>query len=169
MLPQSLVHILQSHVAESVAILAVTVLVLLITLAWAMSRLAKLTRMYARLTRGVSGGNLEEVLGNHLDTVTGMSGRVSHLEELTSRLSAVQSTCYQRAGLVRFDAFEDVGGCQSFSLALLDSVGDGVVISGIYSRTDVRVYTKQIISGKATQKLSDDEVKAVAKAQEPRP
>lgn len=169
MLPQSLNHILQSHVADSIAALTLALIALLLLLAWAMTRLAKLTRMYARLTRGVSGGNLEEVLGEHLDTVTGMSGRVAALESVTADLSAVQATCYRKAGLVRFDAFEDVGGSQSFSLALLDGGGDGVVISGIYSRSDVRVYTKQIVAGKASQKLSEDELKAVAKAQEPRP
>ena len=66
-------------------------------------------------------------------------------------------TCLQRSHLVRYDAFEDVGGEQSFSLALLNAQNDGVVITSVHSRMDSRVYAKYIQAGRASHALSQEE------------
>ena len=67
-------------------------------------------------------------------------------------------------GLVRYDAFEDVGGQQSFSLAMLDAQQNGVVLTGVYSRSDVRVYAKAIRQGQPSHPLSEEELQAVQTA-----
>ena len=68
-------------------------------------------------------------------------------------------------GVVRFDAFEDMGGRLSFSAALLDARGDGVVITSINGRQDTRCYAKQVRSGSSPQNLSDEEREAIRVAQ----
>jgi len=65
---------------------------------------------------------------------------------------------------VRYNAFDDVGGNQSFSLALLDGRADGVVISGHLGRGATRVYVKAILDGRAEVPLADEEVGALADA-----
>ena len=55
--------------------------------------------------------------------------------------------CVQRVGMARFDAFDDVGGEQSFALALLDANNTGVVVTSLYGRQDCRVYIKGINKG----------------------
>jgi hypothetical protein len=70
----------------------------------------------------------------------------------------------RRVGLVRYDAFEDVGGRLSFSCALLDDHGKGVVITSINGRQDTRVYAKPITEGRSPYNLSVEEEEAIKQA-----
>ena len=69
-------------------------------------------------------------------------------------------------GLVRYDAFEDVGGRLSFSCALLDDLGTGVVMTSINGRHDTRVYAKPVSEGQSAYSLSIEEEEAIRKAME---
>ena len=69
-----------------------------------------------------------------------------------------------RIGLIRFDAFEDAGGAQSFALALMDDDGDGIVLSSLHSRPTTRVYVKAIRRGVADAPLSEEETRALRDA-----
>ena len=63
--------------------------------------------------------------------------------------------------VVRYDALNEMSGQLSFSLALLNSSGDGVVLSSINSRTETRTYAKPVLAGKGGQELSPEETQAV--------
>lgn len=67
-------------------------------------------------------------------------------------------------GLVRFDAFEDTGGGQSFALALIDDEGDGVILTSLHSRQTTRVFVKDIRGGVADAPLSVEEEGALREA-----
>jgi len=69
-----------------------------------------------------------------------------------------------RTAMVRFDAFPDIGGEQSFALAALDRNMNGVVITSLYGRNESRIYAKEIINGQSSHTLSDEEKEALAKA-----
>ena len=73
-----------------------------------------------------------------------------------------------RVGLVRYDAFSEVGGENSFSLAVLDDAGDGVVVTSIVGREEGRVYCKGIIEGRPDRALSDEERLAINAARDVR-
>jgi hypothetical protein len=66
--------------------------------------------------------------------------------------------------VVRYDAFGDMGGHLSWSLALLDDVGDGVVLTSIHGRTDARTYAKNLSGWSSQQQLSPEEEDAVSHA-----
>ncbi len=151
--------------AVLIALLAMNVL-LLILLALTLNWLGRLSRLYRRLTKGTSGGNLEEVLNEHMATVADVSRRIEALEQMTAELAAVQQRCLQHVGVVRFDAFEEVGGEQSFALALLDARNHGLVMSSVFSRTDVRVYAKALVEGRPSHSLTKEEQQAIGKAAE---
>jgi uncharacterized protein DUF4446 len=70
----------------------------------------------------------------------------------------------RNAGMVRYDAFEDVGGRLSFSCALLDDRGSGVVLTSINGRQDTRVYAKPIAGGSSPYNLSTEEEEAIRQA-----
>ena len=70
----------------------------------------------------------------------------------------------RHVGLVRYDAFEDVGGRLSFSCALLDDHGTGVVVTSINGRQDTRVYAKPIAEGQSSYNLSVEEEEAIRQA-----
>jgi hypothetical protein len=126
----------------------------------------KLTRKYERLMRGSSGANLEQILEEYLQIVTGYSHRLEELEGVVRQLGEVQQGCVQRVGLVRFDAFEDVGGEQSFAVVLLDAHRNGVVLSSVYSRNEMRVYAKRLFNGKPSHPLTREEEQALQQAEE---
>jgi len=67
----------------------------------------------------------------------------------------------QKVGLVRFNPFREVGGNQSFSIALLDGTDSGVVITSLYTRNENRIYGKPIKNGQSEYLLSEEEKKAI--------
>jgi len=70
----------------------------------------------------------------------------------------------QKTGIVRFNPFSEIGGDQSFSVALLDANNDGVVITSLYTREGNRVYGKPIKNSQSEYQLSDEEKNAINKA-----
>ncbi|WP_183099470.1 DUF4446 family protein [Nocardioides pelophilus] len=66
--------------------------------------------------------------------------------------------------VVRYDAFEEMGGRLSWSLALLDDGGDGVVLTSIRGRNEARTYAKSVTSWRSDQELSPEETEAIAHA-----
>jgi hypothetical protein len=66
--------------------------------------------------------------------------------------------------IVRYDALHEMSGQLSFSLALLNAVGDGVVLSSINGRAETRTYAKPVRAGKGVQELSPEEAQAVHSA-----
>ena len=163
-MPDSFLQLVASYRDTIIAGQWIAIILLMVCMLVALSRLGKLNRQYARLTRNTSGGNLEEVLRGYMDSVEQSGSRIENLENAVSNLNERQKGCLQRVGLVRFDAFEDVGGEQSFAVVVLDGERNGVALSSIYSRNDVRVYAKAIENGAAAHKLSDEEQSAMVQA-----
>lgn len=70
----------------------------------------------------------------------------------------------QHVGLVRFDAFDDMGGKLSFAAALLDGEGNGFVLSSINGRAETRIYAKPVERGLSQITLSDEEMESIRRA-----
>ena len=81
-----------------------------------------------------------------------------------SRLDKISELSFQKIGLVRFNPFRDVGGDQSFSIALLDLRNNGFIITSIYGREGNRIYSKAIKDSKSEYSLSEEEKEAIKKA-----
>jgi hypothetical protein len=116
------------------------------------------------ITRGSDGRSLESILDDHLEKVFAMARQLDDVAARTVILEAAQRKAFQRVGLVRFNPFEDTGGNQSFTLALLDAAGDGWVLSSLHARQGTRIYAKAIKSGRADAELSEEESAALAQA-----
>ncbi len=131
------------------------------------SRVNRMLHQYQRLIRGGAGGNLEELLDRQLEMSEGTVARVDDLEGSQAELRDAIRQTIQRVGLVRFNPFSDTGGDQSFSIALLDGDGDGLVVSSLFSRSDTRVFAKPIQGGQSKYHLTEEEQQAIALAQDP--
>lgn len=132
-------------------------------------QVSKLNQRIGQITGGVEGGDLEEILSHHLETVHQV-GR--DLDELTARIAILESTSrhhFTRQGLIQFNPFPDTGGNQSFALALLDESDDGFIVSSLHSRTGTRIYAKAVTGGKADTSLSAEEQEAIDDARSKRP
>lgn len=73
---------------------------------------------------------------------------------------------YQKVGLVKYDAFNEMGGKLSFSLALLNRKNDGFIINAMHSREGCYTYIKEIINGNSVIMLADEEREALDMALE---
>src|ERR1051326_3316164 len=133
-------------------------------LVYLFARTSRMNRRYSSLMRSIAGGDVEGALREYSDTIGEFGDRVEALEKEVSRLDAGQKRCIQRVGMVRFDAFDDVGGEQSFSLALMDAERNGITISSLYGRSHARIYAKSIDSGKPSHTLTQEESKALGSA-----
>jgi hypothetical protein len=142
--------------------LAACVAVLLVWCGVTTIRVSRLSRRLRSLTRGSDSGSLEDTIAAQMASVEDAMHRMDRLEQAVAGLQAQLPECIQYTNLVRYDAFDDVGGEQSFSLALLNGHGDGLVVTSVYSRTHMRVYAKQIRDGQSTHALSAEEQRALA-------
>ena len=85
-------------------------------------------------------------------------------DQVTAELHALRqdvSTSLRHMAVVRYDAFGDMGGHLSWSMALLDDGGDGVVVTSIHGRSDARTYAKNVTGWSANQQLSPEEEEAI--------
>ncbi|MCU1659788.1 MAG: hypothetical protein JWO57_4444 [Pseudonocardiales bacterium] len=145
----------------------------------ALRTLAKLRRATSVLTRGGAGEHgresVVEATERHAAQTALLGEQVAQLrgyveQTCAATVAQVQSSTADLSGavrnvaLVRYDAFSDVSGRLSFSLALLDDDGDGIAISAIAGRTDTRVYAKGVAGGKGEHELSPEEQQALTSA-----
>ena len=89
------------------------------------------------------------------------------IKEAFLKIKNLESICertIQKTGIVRFNPFNDMGGNQSFVIALLDDKNNGFVISSLFVKEGNRVYAKEIKGGKSDHLLSGEEKEAIAKA-----
>jgi hypothetical protein len=106
----------------------------------------------AELDRGF--GSLNDYV---TDVVAGLDARLGAAEGRLDGAVAFH-------GLVRYDAYNEMSGRQSTSIALLDSRGSGIVISSIHHRDQARLYAKQVVAGRAELELSPEEEEAMRAA-----
>jgi hypothetical protein len=150
-----------------VVALVVAVVVLAAWVAWLQRSEALLRRRLRRvLPEGQSGG-IDEVLERQLKRIDSLTERVDALNKLHRELEDLSQRTIQKVAVIRYNPFSDTGGDQSFAIALLDSLGNGVVLSSLHSRTDTRVFAKAVQGGRSKYQLSDEEQDAIKKALAP--
>jgi hypothetical protein len=94
----------------------------------------------------------------------GLRHDVDLLRTELAQTRADLATALRHVAVVRYDAFDDLAGRLSFSAALLDDDGDGVVLSSINGRSETRTYAKGVTAGGSGHPLSPEEKEAVARA-----
>jgi hypothetical protein len=145
----------------------VAVVVLAVWVAWLQRSEALLRRRLRRvLPEGQSGG-IDEVLERQLKRIDSLTERVDALNKLHRELEDLSQRTIQKVAVIRYNPFSDTGGDQSFAIAMLDSLGNGVVLSSLHSRTDTRVFAKAVQGGRSKYQLSDEEQDAIKKALAP--
>lgn len=124
----------------------------------------KLRTRYTSLIEGVGAKNVEDALLAYLEAAGRLERRTTALETGLKNLESEVSTHLQNFGMVRYNAFEGVGGEQSFSLALLDDAANGLVLTGIFGHAETRVYAKPIEGGISKYLISPEETRAIETA-----
>jgi len=145
-------------------LLFVTLGVVLVWLATLEFRLMRLTKTLRMLFSGRTGGDLEAVLREYMERMDRTDETIKTFNARATEIERKAPFNVSHVGVVRFNPFADKGGDQSFAVAFLDDHGDGVVFTGLHSRTDVRVYAKPIVGGISTYPLTNEESEAIHRA-----
>lgn len=159
-------NFLAAYQTELLIGLALIVLVQMLLIFSINSRLGRISKLLRSLVTGPTGEDLEAKLARCLAESEQAMERSTHLEQRLSGVADEMQGCVQRMGLVRYDAFGDVRGEQSFSLALLDGQNYGTIITALFGRNDSRFFGKSIRAGKPDQTLSEEENQALQMALE---
>ncbi len=128
------------------------------------SRMKRFQKAYVSLQTFISGTKLEDLLKANLKEVRELSQQVSNHSSRLEQAENKLRSGIDRAELIRFNSFDNMGAELSFALALLNQEGTGVVLTGIHSIEECRVYAKPIEKGQALVKLAQEEKQAIEKA-----
>jgi hypothetical protein len=153
--------LLTDNLALVLGVLALVVIVLLVVVTVQSVRLGRALGAYRRLVGEGAGGNLGDVLGQHMERVDGVMVRLDEVRATHETIERRTRRSLQHIGMVRFNPFEDTGSDQSFAIALLDDSRDGVVISSLHGRANTRVFAKPVEGGASSHHLSDEEAQAI--------
>lgn len=160
---------LADHSASVLLILIVGALGVLLALYILGRKIAADHGKWRRLLDGARGETLEKLLYDHLREQMMTQERLEVLDTQVSELQRKGLNSKQFVGLVRYDAFPDVGGSQSFALAIYDERGDGCIVTSLVGRSDCRVYCKPLSAGRSDRTLSQEEQRAVREARSDAP
>lgn len=141
--------------------LAVLLLVCMVSV-WV--SLFRLRRRYRMLLQGSDGQDLGQLLNEFMRKISVLESKILALGHQQKCFEKVSDKAMAGLGVVRFSAFENVGGDQSFAIALLDRSGNGVVLTSLFGTNESRFYAKPIKHQASEYNLSKEETAAIAKA-----
>lgn len=142
--------------------LAVLALVFLFWLAYLQISLGKMKQKNKEFFVGGKVKNLEELLLANAQNLKALDKDIQELYNISNQINALSFRGFHKIGLVRYNPFKDVGGDQSFALAMLNGKNNGVTLNSLYTRDGSRVYAKSIVGGKSDKHpLTDEEKQAI--------
>lgn len=118
------------------------------------------------MTKLGKGQDLDAMLKKYVNDVREVKKDNDEIKAYYIKLDKDISSCIQKTGLVRYNAFQDVGSDLSFAIALLDRENNGVVLNGLYGSESSNIYAKPIKNGKSSYQLSDEEQYALEIAEQ---
>ena len=155
---------LKNNAGLFITLLFLLDLVLLAAVFMLFRQLSLLRRNITILKRGAEGSSLVEKVASQALQISELFRLLDEHAAQKDYLTDVLAGALQRVAVVRFDAFEDMGGKLSYSVAMLDENGDGVIFTSIYGRNENRTYAKAVRAGKASHVLSQEEEEALRRA-----
>jgi hypothetical protein len=127
-------------------------------------RLRRLRSRYESIFSDEEDASLGSAVERLAAQLSKMNERTERLVVRTEQIDKALAHAVQGIGFVRYSAFEDTGGDQSFSLALVDGEGDGMVISALYGRDATRVYAKPVEGWTSSRSMTSEEEQALENA-----
>ena len=147
-----------------VIILLVIIIALIVGLVLTIRRLEYVNRKYYVIMSGKRGKDLEKVILTRFKEMDKVKANARRVTSEHKKFKGHLDSCIDKVGLVKYDAFDNLAGNLSFSLALLNQDNSGVVLNTLHSREGCYTYAKEIIKGESYIALSEEEKSAIKKA-----
>ena len=142
-------------------ILQVVLIVLLIILN---NKYRYLQKSYTTFMKGRKGKSLEKSIFKKFEELEEIADLVNENKEKIKDISKKMEGHYQKAGIVKYDAFHEMGGNLSFALTMLDQNNNGWIFNAMHSREGCYTYIKEIVKGESYIELSEEEQQCLEKA-----
>lgn len=147
-----------------VLLLIVLVIILTVITVSVSIRVSRLSRRYHVFMKGKDGQSMERIFTQKFRELERLSERGENHQYDISMLKKQFEGTLNKYGIVKYDAFDDVGGKMSFALAMLDSKNTGFILDAIHSRDNCFLYLKEIVKGESYIMLSEEEIEALKQA-----
>lgn len=139
------------------------ILFILVVILFSMNK--KLKKKYMKFMIGATGQSLEDSFTEKFDELKLVKNDVEEAKNHLEKIDRTLLNTYQKLGIVKYDAFEEIGGQLSFALALLTQTNNGFLINCVHSsREGCYTYIKEIKNGQASVMLSEEENRALEAA-----
>lgn len=137
------------------------ILILFILLIIQISKASKLKKKYEKFMTGKDAKSLEKEISGLFEDINLMKVTVDKNKKDIRKLFHNMEYTYQKCGIVKYDAFQQMGGKLSFSLALLNERNDGFILNSVHSSDGCYSYTKEIVGGECKISLGEEEENAL--------
>lgn len=144
--------------------MAVVMAVMLVFLIINSVKIKKMKLTYTSFMSGKDGKSLEEVILKRFKEVDELKKEDAPKKVQLDDINESLRYAFSKMGMVKYDAFNEMGGKLSFALALLDNRNNGFLINAMHSREGCYTYVKEIINGESYINLGEEEKKALNKA-----
>ena len=145
--------------------MAGVIFIMFIMLIVTMAKNASMRKKYKVFMDGESGKNLEKSI---LDKFASIDTLEANVDDIYGQIKAINGqlvTAYQKIGLVKYDAFKEIGGKLSFVLVLLTAENNGFILNSMHSSKEgCYTYSKEVVNGEAFVILSEEEQQALEEA-----
>ena len=146
----------------NIVLLIITCISFLISI-YCMYKTKKNEKTYVNFMKKIGNGtNLDDMLKKYIADLNLVKQDNEQIKAYYTKLDNDINNSIQKLGLVRYNAFKDVGSNLSFTLALLDRANNGVVLNGLYGSTSSNIYAKPVKNGQSKYPLSDEEIEAIS-------
>lgn len=147
-----------------IIVLFIMVVILFLVTLHLSSKLRRVSKRYERFMKGKNAEDLDGLMHEMIDRMDKIErAHQKSTIQIEEGLNNIGST-YKKMGLVKYDAFKEMGGNLSFALALLNSENNGFIINTMHGRESSYTYVKEIVNGEAFSTLGEEEKEALEKA-----
>ena len=141
-----------------VLLLIVLIIVMMIMTVSMSLRLSRLNQKYRSFMKGKDAQSLEKLFHQRFKEIDKLNKQNELTKKNLADLKKIQGMTLNKYGIVKYDAFDDVGGKMSFALAMLDKENTGFILNAIHSRDNCFLYLKEIVKGESYIMLSAEEI-----------
>lgn len=164
---QNLENLINANIIYVIGGILLVLLVFLIWNIWLQIQLSGIKKKNRQFFSGNKVKNLEDLLLNQARNLKMLDKDIQELYNISNQVNNLAYRGFHKLGVIRFNPFKDVGGNQSFSIALLNGKNNGFTISSLFTREGARIYTKSITAGTSEKHpLTEEEKEAIKMAME---
>ncbi len=145
-------------------LLFILIIILIFVVIFQMVSIISLKRRFGRFMTGRNAQSLEEGIAGIFRDISMLKEHDLRFKSDIKEIKANLLECYQKVGVVKYDAFREMGGQLSFSIALLDKQDNGFILNSVHSANGCYTYTKEIKNGVSYIDLAEEEREALSRA-----